>query len=180
MATSKKLIRAHAAFLASLDLLIKQASDPEMCEASAPEISGWSVKDHLEHLSYANETIVSWIERAREGDPELDQGGRPSVAGRIVLLFGAFPRGRGKAPERTRPKGTSAVELLSRFSGIRERVGALAGSLGQLQASNATRNHFAFGDLDAVQWIHFSVVHNHHHQKIIRDVLGANPGAAAG
>ena len=171
--TSTKLLRAHAALLANLDREIEQTSDPALVEASAPALSKWSVKDHLEHLSIANGGIVSWIERVRGGDSKLDTGGRPSLAGWVVLLAGAMPRGRGKAPERTRPKGTSAEELAARFSEIRERVGGLEGSLAQLQASRATRNHFAFGNLNAAQWLQFAVIHDNHHQKIIRDVLEA-------
>ena len=178
--TRRKLLRAHAALLASLDLEIEQASDPALCEASAPAVSEWSVKDHLEHLSIANGGIVRWIERARDGDPKLDTGGGPSLAGRIVLLVGAFPRGRGKAPKRTLPKGTSAEELIAKFRGIRGRVEALEGSLAQLQASRATRNHFAFGNLNAVQWLRFAVIHDHHHQRIIRDVLEATSDRVTG
>ena len=129
-------------------------------------------------LSIASEGIVSWIERARDGDPELDTGGGPSLAGRIVLLVGAFPRGRGRAPERTLPRGTSAEELAAKFRGIRERVEGLEGSLAQLQVSSATRNHFAFGNLNAAQWLRFAVIHDHHHQKVIRDVLEARSDRA--
>lgn len=172
--TPTKLLRVHAALLSSLDLEIEQASDPALYEASAPAVSGWSVKDHLEHLSITTGSIVKWIERARDGDPDLDTGGGPSVVGRIVLLVGAFPRGRGKAPERTRPKGTSAEELAAEFRGIKERAAGLEGSLAQLQASSATRNHFAFGDLNSAQWLQFTVIHTNHHQKIIRDVLRVN------
>ena len=110
MATAK-LIQAHAALLASLDVEIEQASDPAVYEASAPRVSGWSVKDHLEHLSIAHGGIIRWIERACDQDPELETGGSPSLVGWIVLLAGAFPRGRGKAPERTLPTGADAVEL---------------------------------------------------------------------
>ena len=172
--TSTKLLRAHAELLASLDVAIEQASDPALYQASAPSVSRWSVKDHLEHLTLTHEGIVSWIERARDGDPKLDTGGRPGLAGRIVLLVGAFPRGRGRATEPTRPKGTSAEELVERFRGIRERVEGLEGSLAQLQASRATLKHFAFGDLDAAQWLRFTVIHHNHHQKIVRDVIEAS------
>ncbi len=171
--TSTKLSRAHAGLLASLDLEIEQASDPDLCEASAPAVSKWSVKDHLEHLSIAHGSIVNWLERARDGDPKLDTGGRPSLIGSIVLLVGAFPRGRGKAPERTLPKGTSAEELALKFRQMREQVAGLERSLAQLQVSRATRNHFAFGDLSPTQWLQFTVIHHNHHQKIIRDVLEA-------
>ena len=37
--TSSKLLRAHAALLASLDLEIEQARDPSVYEASAPAVS---------------------------------------------------------------------------------------------------------------------------------------------
>ncbi len=167
------LSRAHAGLLASLDREIDQTSDPELCETSAPAVSRWSVKDHLEHLSIAHGGIVTWIERARDGDPKLDTGGHPNLLGRIVLLVGAVPRGRGKAPERTLPKDTGAEELVARLRGIREQVEGLEGSLAQLQASRATRNHFAFGDLNPTQWLQFTVIHHNHHQKIIRDVLEA-------
>ncbi|HIF21916.1 MAG TPA: DUF1569 domain-containing protein [Gemmatimonadetes bacterium] len=91
----------------------------------------------------------------------------------IVLLAGAFPRGRGKAPERTLPTGADAVELADSLRDTRSRVVGLEGSLAQLEASNATRNHFAFGDLNAAQWLKFTGIHARHHQKIIRDVLRA-------
>ncbi len=171
--TSSKLLRAHAALLASLDLEIEQASDPSVYEASAPAVSKWSVKDHLEHLSIVNGGIVRWIERACAGDPELDTGGGPSLAGRIVLLVGAFPRGRGKAPERTLPRGADAEDLSTRFRETKKRIEGLKTSFAQLEASSATRNHFVFGDLNAAQWLHFVGIHAHHHQKIIRDVLTA-------
>jgi hypothetical protein len=175
--TSTKIFRAYAGLLAALDLMIEQVSDPVLCEASAPLISKWSVKDHLEHLSVANGSTVKWLERARDRDPELDTDGRPSMVGRVVLLFGAFPRGRGKAPERTRPQGTSATELADRLRKTRERVEGLEGSLAQLQASRATRHHFAFGGLNATQWLQFAVLHTEHHQKIIRELSGPDTGA---
>ena len=172
--TSAKLLRTHAGLLASLDLEIEQAADLALCGASAPAVSEWSVKDHLEHLSIAHGVIVSWIERAHDGDSELDSGGSPSLFGRVVLLVGGFPRGRGKAPEALRPKGANARELQATLHGIRERVAGLEDSLEQLQASRATRKHFVFGALNAAQWLQFSVIHHNHHQKIIRDVLEAS------
>jgi hypothetical protein len=171
--TRRKLRRTHAALLRTLDLGIDQVSDRAVYEVSAPAISEWSVKDHLEHLAIANEGIVGWIERVCGGDHGLDSGGGPNLVGRIVLLAGAFPRGRGTAPERTLPKGTSAEKLVVKSRRIRECVEALQGALPKLRASSATRNHFAFGDLNAAQWLRFALIHNHHHQKIIRDILNA-------
>ena len=175
--TSSQLRRTHAALIESLDLGIRQASDRTVLEARAPSLSNWSVKDHLEHLWAANEGIVTWIERACAGDPDLDSRGSPNLFGRIVLLAGAFPRGRGKAPDRTLPKGMDADELAEGSRLIRARVEALEGSLPQVQAARATRNHFAFGDLTAAQWLRFTAIHNHHHQKIIRDILAARSAA---
>ena len=69
------------------------------------------------------------------------------------------------------PKGTSAEELAARFRGIRQRVAGLETSLDELQASNATRNHFAFDNLNTVQWLQFAAIHGNHHHKIIRDMV---------
>jgi len=175
--TGGQLRRTHAALLKSLDLGIRQASDRTALEVRAPTVSSWSVKDHLEHLSVANEGIVTWIERVCAGDHDLHTGGSPNVLGRIVLLVGAFPRGRGKAPDPTIPKGMDAEELEASARRTKARVEALESSFPQMHASRATRNHFAFGDLTATQWLRFTAIHNHHHQKIIRDVLRAGSAA---
>jgi hypothetical protein len=172
----EKLERTHAALLDTLDVGITQASDAALCGASAPAVSKWSVKDHLEHLAKANERTVSWVEHVCAGDPGLEHGAGPNLLGRIILFLGVIPRGRGKAPEPTLPEGASAEQLADRLREIRERVGALKHSLAEIQASEATRNHFVFGDLDAGQWLRLSVIHNQHHQKIIRDVLKAGAG----
>ena len=167
----RQLQRSRAALLASLDLAIEQASDPAVRDVSAPAISKWSVKDHLEHLAIANEGMVEWIHRACDGAAELESGGGPNLLGRIVLLVGAIPRGKGKAPERTIPQGMGAEDLVAQIRRMRGRVEALGARVPQMQASIATRKHFAFGDLNAAQWLRFAEIHNHHHQKIIRDVL---------
>lgn len=169
----RQLLRSRAALLASLDLAIEQASDPAVRDASAPAISEWSVKDHLEHLAIANDGMVEWIHRACEGAEGLESGGGPNLLGRIILFAGVIPRGRGKAPERTVPKGVSAEDLVAQIRRTRGRVEALETRVPQMQASIATRKHFAFGDLNAPQWLRFAEIHNRHHQKIIRDVLAA-------
>ena len=45
-----------------------------------------------------------------------------------------------------------------------------------IKASRATRNHFAFGGLNATQWLQFAALHTEHHQKIIREVLEPHRG----
>jgi hypothetical protein len=171
--TRAKLLHTHAGLLAALDFEMAQLSDPALCETSAPGVSSWSVKDHLEHLSVAHDGMVGWIERVRDGNLEVDTSGRPSRIGRVVLLFGAFPRGRGRAPERTLPTEAGPEEVAARLSGVRERVEGLGDSLGELRASRARRNHVAFGHLKPTQWLQIALIHHNHHQKIIRDVIAA-------
>lgn len=171
--THTRLLRAHAGLVAGLNLEIEQASDPALYEAMAPAVSKWSVKDHLEHVSLAHDGIVQWIERVRDGDPELATSGTPSRIGRVVLLFGAFPRGRGRAPEGTVPTGADPEEVAARLTRVKERVEPLRDSYAELQASRARRKHYAFGHLNATQWLQFALIHHRHHQKIIRDVIGA-------
>jgi hypothetical protein len=173
MKASAKLVRTHAQLLESLDVSIRQLSDPDTHQASAPEISRWSVKDHLEHLSIADHRTLTFVERVRDGYPELETGGGPSLLGRVVLLLGGFPRGKGRAPERTLPHGETAEDLVLRFQELRERLVALEDSLPRIGAAPYTSHHFAFGDLNAAQWLRFAVIHDHHHRKIIRDITRA-------
>ena len=172
--STRTLRRDHAALMAILDVGIRQAADPEVYPKSASSVSSWSVKDHLEHLSIANEGAVDWVHRVCDGEEGDGPGGHPTLLGRIVMLAGDFPRGRGKAPERTVPKDTDPEELVARSRRVRERTGALQAALERVGASRATRNHFAFGDLNPAQWVRFTLIHNRHHQKIIQDILRAS------
>jgi hypothetical protein len=148
------------------DILKTLASGPDdRLFNKAERVSAWSVADHLDHLALSNLTMVRVIEDALAEDATA--AGGLTVVGRLVMLTGWIPRGRGKAPEFALPEVKSGDELRSRVSDAREAVLGLAERLPQIERSDGRRNHFAFGDLTPSQWLRVIEIHTRHHLKII-------------
>jgi hypothetical protein len=169
----------------SIDACIALAEDARACEACAPSISGWSVANHLEHLLHADRWIVGWIESAVDGEasesggetPEgADPGGKPSALGYVVLSTGFIPRGRGRAPERSCPRGLSVPEIQAGFHEIQAQVKALEPRLGEVDTVPLTLQHPVLGRFTPARWLRFADIHHAHHDKIIRDILAAGAG----
>ncbi len=146
------------------------ARDPARRAACAASVSGWSVADHLEHLLLADRRILSWLETAAGGTATTDRGG-PSVTGLLVLLTGAIPRGRGQAPDGTRPEGVPPDALADGWSELLERVRTLRARTEELRASRARSMHPVLGSFGTWQWTRFARVHHGHHGAIIRQIL---------
>ncbi|RMH15779.1 MAG: DinB family protein [Acidobacteria bacterium] len=168
---SRKIVRLHRAVLRQVDELLELAGDPQAIAGRVPAVSGWSVGQHLDHLAKAGLSVVTALERAAAGELE-ERGGRPTWIGRLVLLTGYIPRGRGKAPERTRPSAEPQATY-EELDQLRQRLAALDGELGRLERSRATVPHPFFGPLRPAQWLRFLDVHHRHHLKIIRDLRAA-------
>lgn len=133
-----------------------------------PEISGWSVGEHLDHLGKVGGGILHLLAK----DKPVEFRG-VSLLGRVVLGAGWIPRGKAKAPEK-----------MQGVAGTKEEIDSLLGRgeelLRQL-AENPPRErrlplvkHPYFGGLNAPQAARFVAVHNHHHLKIIRAVAAAH------
>jgi hypothetical protein len=140
--------------------------------ARAEEVSGWSVAEHLEHLTLVDRGILDRIDGLLAGSPPSPVGGI-NAAGRLVLLFGFIPRGRGRATTPLRPQGLAVDELRGRLGEIGERVRRLGPRLGELEHTPGRFRHLIFGGLTGAQWHRFLAIHHHHHLKIIRDVRSA-------
>lgn len=169
-----RLERAHARLRSALERAAATAADPAAFGARADPVSAWSVGQHLEHLLLSDRRILSWVESvaAEEGSVgNAGEAGAASWRGRLVLLTGFIPRGRGEAPDGTRPSGRDR-EAVER--GLRE-MAALAARLGSrlepLAASPARLPHPVLGAFTAAQWLRFAGVHHHHHEKIVRKIL---------
>ena len=175
-APSRGIVRSHEGWLQAVESCVRLSERTDACEARAPEVSGWSVAQQLEHLLLADRGILTAIEDALEKPPEGDaaapQGG-PSLVGRFILYTGFIPRGRGKAPDITRPQGMSTEQLASGFGGVCHRVEALGDELARVDDIRATRLHPLLGHFTPARWVRFSRVHHNHHAKIIGDILGA-------
>lgn len=147
--------------------------------ASAPRISGWTVGHQIDHLSKTGSELVEAVHTA------LDTGSFAAYAtnapmtltGRVLLRAGWIPRGVAKAPKSVTPETkTDPQAVRARLDRIRERIGSLHPRLGELNAVRCRRKHPYFGGLTPATWIRFLVVHQHHHLKIVRDILRTSAG----
>ena len=87
------------------------------------------------------------------------------------LFFGLIPRGRGKAPEQTRPSGQAAQTVVGELEKARDSAARLQDRVAELRRSPARMRHFVFGDLSPYQWVRVGHIHHRHHRAIIDDIL---------
>ena len=89
----------------------------------------------------------------------------------MVLLFRRIPRGRGRAPEAVRPASNVSRETaLAAAADVRRALAAIADRSPDFARASGRSSHFAFGALDAGQWLLFALIHTRHHFAIIRDI----------
>ena len=130
----------------------------------------WSATEVLEHLYHTYSGSVKGFERClHEGKPLART---PLLKDRmrtlVVTGFGYLPEGR-RAPERTRPRGMMADEVMRE---IGPRLSAMDDLITQCEVRFGRRtrvlDHPILGPLTARQWRKFHWVHGQHHLKQIR------------
>ncbi len=155
---------------AELEYVWEIAQDRHRYDLLQPVISSWSVGDHLEHLVLADTGILKWLHRAARGK-ESDSAGRPSKVGYFILTSGYVPRGKGKAPERTKPGGLDYDAVLDGFRRVRQLADELQQRTNDLRHTRARWRHPVLGFLGSYQWVRFAHVHHRHHRKIMADIM---------
>jgi uncharacterized damage-inducible protein DinB len=141
-----------------------------LAERRMERISAWSVGEHLDHLMKVDRSIFDRIEAPVETPL------RPlSTLGRIVLWSGWIPRGKGKAPDMARPQAVPPEQLVERIRAARDLLDRAVATPQRLADPRRIAKHYLLGGMSAAQWLRFLAVHHHHHVKIIRDVLRADP-----
>lgn len=169
-----RLHKHHATVLNQFDELIALANDSAKVGAQAPEVSGWTVLHHLEHLVLTGNGLASLMQRILT-ETSLPSSGSPKPIGRVVLLSGFIPRGKAKAPEIVVPRELDLDTLQSRLQQVRQRFVELEPSLQKLQAAQGRLPHPMLGDFSGPQWMRFMGIHQEHHLKIIREILQKAP-----
>lgn len=172
MSKTASVRKSLQGIVASLGELIDLAGRPEETALHSSSVSSWSVGKHLEHLTLSGELTLEGLAQVLS-NPAKTPPPRPTLVGRICLWCGYIPRGRGNAPQGVVPQGMPAEEIHDRLKAVREGFTELEDSIESLAASNATQPHPVFGHLDAAQWLRFTDIHHHHHQKIMRDIARA-------
>lgn len=137
-------------------------------EVSKPEVSKWSVGQHVEHLLKADTLATS----AMLASKRYTSRRTPlKLLGRIVLLTGYIPKGRGKAPEMTLPEQPTKENITRLVEAFKNNLSQIKEGLRELNLAGHYAPHPIFGDLDQVQWLRFLIIHNKHHLKIINEIL---------
>lgn len=141
----------------------------------AESVSGWSVAEQLYHIAAAAGRMLTAAERTMDREKPAREGGRPSVAGRAVMLAGRIPRGRGRAPSAVHPPDDLRREQLENTIGWCRRVHhRLAGRTDEIATATWRAEHFVFGWLNAIQWLRIVAIHSDHHFLIVDDILAAD------
>jgi DinB family protein len=159
-------------------LLALAAGDEESLLRAVPEVSRWSVAEHLAHMMLVDGAVLERLDRALTAPPAGKAGAAPrrsglrslTPSGWFVLGLGYIPRGMGRAPDPFLPEVASLAALRRDLAELRDRIAGYESRLGELGASRARYRHFLFGELTAAQWLRFLGIHHHHHLKIVRDI----------
>jgi hypothetical protein len=147
----------------------------ETARRVAPAVSGWSVEQHLAHLSLANELVARNLRSLLKGaGPFVLASGEAPPEALAVLAAGRLPRGKAQSPRIVRPPDTVNREYLSDWlAGNRRDFEELRGKCEELRATTGKVPHQILGPLNAVQWTRFAAVHSRHHLDIAREVAAA-------
>jgi hypothetical protein len=136
--------------------------------ATAPDVSQWSVGMHVQHCCLAMIGTCRALEKSTPPPPPS----RPPLIRLVVFTTGRFVRGRAQAPERALPReGLSPAELAS----LLEEAGRQVAAAGNLEAGRWFK-HFIFGVLKRDDALQFLRIHNRHHLRIVSDIVSAQKG----
>lgn len=133
-----------------------------------PSVSGWSVAQQIDHVLRAAEGTLA---RVLERPQALPRG--LTLAGRLVLGLGWFPRGVARSPRFAEGQDCPCAELTARISQLRGLLARLAGDAELLACRDPVVKHPYFGGLDARNALRSVVVHTAHHLAIVRDLRRA-------
>lgn len=167
--SESKTRRNLARVLAQMNALDSMLADETVATAARPNISGWSVSEHVEHLLIVDRSTLKAIDRMLTGS--LDSAGSVSAVGRLILAVGRFKRGVGKSPAPVRPQGVDLPTVRGMLSEVRDGLDALGTQTEAIASCRATAPHPVFGHLRPAQWLRFIDFHHRHHLRIIDDIL---------
>jgi hypothetical protein len=106
-------LRSIGSHLQTITTLVDEGD--EQLGRRAPQVSGWSVAEQLDHATKVLERGLGLI---AADPPRLDRG--INLLGRLLLRLGRLPRGVGKSPAAVRGEERSAAQLREAVARIRE------------------------------------------------------------
>lgn len=148
--------------------IVRLAGQVAQADHAKPELSGWSVGQHIEHVAKVDAMILDRCLGVNVEDPTT-QG--ISLLGRFCLLVGWIPRGRATSPAPFVATDISPEQLSLLVGIVAQRLAHAGPELERHARQPIAFAHPVFGGLDRRQWLRFLLVHQNHHRKIIRDLL---------
>jgi uncharacterized damage-inducible protein DinB len=132
--------------------------------ARPSESGAWTVSEVVEHVAIANDNILTVLTK------RLEPMTRPSdlTDEEMPYLF----YGGEEPPNVGTPSGTwtDIGDAVSRLDATASALRAWAADT-PLDLRGQGARHFAFGTLDAAQWLRFSAVHTWRHRRQVMKVL---------
>jgi hypothetical protein len=136
-----------------------------------PEVSGWSVAQHLYHVFKSNGSMMKAIQFIRRGSPPVTTEGGLNEAGAYVMARGRMARGVAQAPDRVLPlDAPGRGELRDSLERSRTRYDEVASLLPDLPSYPGRLPHPFLGLLNAAEWLRTARIHSDHHLAIAREV----------
>jgi len=146
------------------------------CRARAPEVSGWSVEQHLYHIALATDLAFRHVRALVAGKGGLirDEGELGDRAAE-VLASDTTPRGEARAPRMVTPDDEVNPKFLEmELRGNREVLAKLEELADAIATAPGWIPHQDLGTLAAAHWLRFAALHARHHLAIVRDVRAAD------
>lgn len=155
------MTRSMGKVIAGLNRLLEIS---EQFDLRSELVSLWSISLHVDHILKVNNRILDSIEKGVSSSEILPL----SLVGRVVLALNYIPRGKAEAPGFVFPEEKNREELLRFIEFTKNRFEKLPK---EILLKRIMVNHHRFGGMNPQQWLRFAYVHQHHHMKIIIDIL---------
>ena len=157
-----------------LEGLITQMGDQLL--VAAPEVSGWSVGEHIEHLSITTSMSCKLIVRMTEG--KAGESDLTPNAERLAILMrgadaGSLRLGIQAGPRMSPQPGLDREKIQTNLNRTRIKIGQVEAVLDQVPAVTTRFKHMFFGPLLCSEWVFFIHQHARHHLNIAKAVRAA-------
>ena len=157
--------------LRALEGVVERAEREPSVSARRADVSGWSVGEHLAHVSLANRKMAAAVKSILVGGPEVASDGETSDIARSILAGGGIPRGVASAPAGTEPGAErSDEELRDLVSRARTDFRRLAAMEETIRAVSGVVAHPLLGPFSASEWVRFAAIHTRHHLAIADEI----------
>jgi hypothetical protein len=157
--TNKSMLETVFAY----EKLLAEVSDEKFTKT--PPDGGWSYSEVFSHIFSSNLTCIQAIDRCIQGNA-INSKDKLSFPVKLVFLFGRFPPGKFKVPDRLKDQvkkidRSEAHQLVQRF---KDELSQITPRVPSAHPDQKLK-HPRLGLLNAVKWYEFMDIHLKHHKR---------------